>query len=60
MSYLLECKCNTNGSMSTVCNKVTGKCPCFPKFGGEKCEKCANNFYAFPECEGNHSLKCDF
>ncbi|XP_063440155.1 laminin-like protein epi-1 isoform X2 [Mytilus trossulus] len=34
----VACNCDTGGSMSHVCNKRTGQCPCKPRVQGLKCQ----------------------
>ncbi|CAL8096731.1 unnamed protein product [Calicophoron daubneyi] len=62
------CMCNTTGSQSEVCNKLTGECPCKPGVVGRKCDQCAPYHYDFSalgctDCacdpEGSLSLQCD-
>jgi hypothetical protein len=39
---------NTKGSQSQQCDLVTGKCECRSSaFGGNRCDKCAENYYNF-------------
>ena len=58
-----ECaNCNKKGT--EFCNKDDGKCICFPKVGGDNCEKCADWHYGtstspnYPEdCKGMFTSK---
>ncbi|XP_052778102.1 laminin subunit alpha-like [Mya arenaria] len=34
-----ECKCDIGGSASTICNRVTGQCPCKPRVQGQRCDQ---------------------
>ena len=52
MSFI-ECNCDQDGSLGGNCNDA-GKCSCKPGFDGDKCSKCANNFFGFPHCQGIH------
>jgi len=38
--FSLACNCDTRGSASLQCNRLTGKCECAPGVGGEKCDRC--------------------
>ena len=49
---LLECMCNTEGSVGDTCEDATGKCSCMPNIIGHKCDKCAPGFFGFPDCQG--------
>nr|XP_014348008.1 PREDICTED: laminin subunit alpha-2 isoform X3 [Latimeria chalumnae] len=37
------CQCNTNGSLSEVCNQETGQCKCKSNVVGKQCEECMPN-----------------
>ena len=50
------CDCDSQGSLTESCNK-SGMCICKSNnIEGEKCSKCAQNLYNFPNCNG----KVDF
>lgn len=34
------CQCHTNGSVSEVCNKETGRCECKENVAGRQCDEC--------------------
>ncbi|KAM3877796.1 laminin subunit beta-3 [Diretmus argenteus] len=40
-----KCSCSPDGSRSTVCDPVTGQCPCHPHFHGLTCELCAHGYW---------------
>ncbi|XP_012268511.2 laminin subunit gamma-1 [Athalia rosae] len=44
--YCIPCECHEIGSRSLQCNSE-GKCQCKPGVTGEKCDRCAANFYNF-------------
>lgn len=52
---LSGCNCETSGSIGVSCDSE-GKCQCRENFDGDRCEKCKENFYNFPICEG---CNCD-
>ncbi|XP_075893685.1 laminin subunit alpha-2 isoform X3 [Nelusetta ayraudi] len=37
------CQCHTNGSVSEVCNRETGQCPCRKNVLGRQCDECVPN-----------------
>ena len=47
-----SCNCNDEGS--TGCNEVA-QCICKDNVEGAMCDHCMDNFYGFPECQGNSS-----
>ncbi|XP_075525225.1 wing blister isoform X1 [Dermacentor variabilis] len=38
------CDCSLTGSVSQVCNKTTGQCPCKASFSGRTCDRCQDGF----------------
>nr|VZH99079.1 unnamed protein product [Spirometra erinaceieuropaei] len=62
------CECNVTGSVSAVCNKRTGQCPCKPGVVGRTCNQCEPFHYHFSasgctacDCnpQGSVSRQCD-
>ncbi|CAL7935288.1 unnamed protein product [Xylocopa violacea] len=45
-NYCVACNCNEIGSRSLQCNSE-GKCQCKPGVTGDKCDRCAANYYNF-------------
>ena len=45
--YLLECHCNTTGSMNIACSRSTGQCNCQPGVNGRQCDNCMKQHYDF-------------
>uniref|UniRef100_A0A673N8L2 Laminin subunit beta-1-like n=1 Tax=Sinocyclocheilus rhinocerous TaxID=307959 RepID=A0A673N8L2_9TELE len=43
----LECKCDPQGSLSTVCDNIGGQCQCRPNVLGRNCDTCAPATYLF-------------
>lgn len=43
-----NCHCDPAVSFGTCSKK--GRCNCLPRYGGKKCQKCANGFENFPDC----------
>uniref|UniRef100_W5KNR0 Uncharacterized protein n=1 Tax=Astyanax mexicanus TaxID=7994 RepID=W5KNR0_ASTMX len=62
-----KCSCSASGSLSSVCDAVTGQCVCRPNMQGVSCDRCAAGFWNSPtgcqpcNCDPNHSLSstCD-
>uniref|UniRef100_A0A8C1MZV7 Laminin, beta 1b n=1 Tax=Cyprinus carpio TaxID=7962 RepID=A0A8C1MZV7_CYPCA len=44
---LAECKCDPQGSLSTVCDSIGGQCQCRPNVLGRNCDTCAPATYLF-------------
>ncbi|XP_053291489.1 laminin subunit beta-3 isoform X2 [Pleuronectes platessa] len=40
-----KCSCSSDGSMSDVCDPLTGQCPCHPHFHGLTCEVCSKGYW---------------
>uniref|UniRef100_A0A673A471 Laminin, beta 3 n=1 Tax=Sphaeramia orbicularis TaxID=375764 RepID=A0A673A471_9TELE len=40
-----KCSCSPDGSLSDVCDPVTGQCLCRPHFHGRTCNTCAKGFW---------------
>ncbi|XP_034442702.1 laminin subunit beta-3 [Hippoglossus hippoglossus] len=40
-----KCSCSPDGSMSDVCDPLTGQCPCHPHFHGLTCEVCSKGYW---------------
>ncbi|XP_031846744.1 laminin subunit gamma-1 isoform X2 [Nomia melanderi] len=55
--YCVACNCNEIGSRSLQCNSE-GKCQCKPGVTGDKCDRCAANYYNFGSY-GCISCECD-
>ena len=51
---ILECLCDENGADSKLCNKESGQCTCNPHVVGLKCKTCADEYWAFPDCQGSY------
>lgn len=48
----VACQCDPRGSLSLVCNRSTGVCPCRRGVGGDRCSTCVTNSTgSFPNCE---------
>ncbi|XP_046413039.1 laminin subunit gamma-1 [Neodiprion fabricii] len=55
--YCFPCNCHETGSRSLQCNSE-GKCQCKPGVTGDKCDRCAPNFYNFGSL-GCTSCECN-
>ena len=52
MSMILACACDEDGSEDQLCDKDSGQCTCRPNVVGLKCKTCADEYWAFPDCQG--------
>ena len=50
-----SCECNLAGSMTPICNKTTGQCPCKAQSLGRQCDICPSGYYGL---DANHSEGC--
>ena len=49
----IGCTCNPEGSENNLCNVDSGNCYCKTNnIAGVNCEKCAESFFGFPNCQG--------
>ena len=51
--------CNEEGAVDSLCEDATGKCNCRPNVGGNRCDKCKEGFFTFPDCEGKYTICLD-
>uniref|UniRef100_UPI003AAB3FD0 laminin subunit beta-3 n=1 Tax=Centroberyx gerrardi TaxID=166262 RepID=UPI003AAB3FD0 len=54
-----KCSCSPDGSGSSVCDQVTGQCPCRPHFHGLTCEQCAQGYWKPIWARGCAPCGCD-
>ncbi|TDH00593.1 hypothetical protein EPR50_G00190060 [Perca flavescens] len=64
-----SCQCHTNGSVSEVCDKETGRCQCRKNVAGRQCDECIPNCWWDAERQdcipcrcsphGSMSQRCD-
>ncbi|XP_010765685.1 laminin subunit alpha-2-like [Notothenia coriiceps] len=69
MASVRSCQCHTNGSVSEVCNKETGRCECKQNVAGRQCDECIPNCWWDAELQdcipcgcsppGSMSQRCD-
>ena len=52
----IGCTCNAEGSETAACD-TAGKCTCKPNVVGADCDKCAEGYFGFPDCQGKFSHK---
>lgn len=45
LSCSAGCSCSPHGSLSDVCDLVSGQCPCRPHFHGRTCDVCSKGFW---------------
>lgn len=46
----LACHCHPQGSKNTVCDQITGECPCQEEVAGRSCDRCLTGYFGFPNC----------
>ncbi|XP_051931035.1 laminin subunit beta-3 [Hippocampus zosterae] len=54
-----KCSCFPEGSLSDICDSVTGQCPCRPHFHGLTCEACARGYWKSPQFQRCELCNCD-
>ncbi|XP_040890794.1 laminin subunit beta-3 isoform X2 [Toxotes jaculatrix] len=54
-----KCSCSPDGSLSNVCDPVTGQCPCRPHFHGLTCEVCSKGYWEPFQSGRCESCGCD-
>ncbi|XP_061788627.1 laminin subunit beta-3-like [Nerophis lumbriciformis] len=54
-----KCSCSTEGSLSDVCDAVTGQCPCRPYFHGPRCDTCARGYWKPHLSQSCQLCSCD-
>ena len=55
------CNCNPEGSISRVCDQLSGKCACFPGITGSACDECRPRHTlvnGFCRCKLENALQC--
>ena len=57
---MIECECDSEGSLTKICNPLNGQCACKKSVVGKNCDQCEVGFYGFPNCKGNEVLKWVF
>lgn len=60
---IVACNCDYYGSVTSQCDRSTGKCLCIDGIGGHKCNECARGYlgtaphcYPCGECFDNWDL----
>ncbi|XP_036007193.1 laminin subunit beta-3 [Fundulus heteroclitus] len=54
-----KCSCSPVGSLSALCDPVTGMCPCRPHFYGLTCDVCSKGYWKPPQSEVCEPCGCD-
>ncbi|XP_027858860.1 laminin subunit beta-3 isoform X1 [Xiphophorus couchianus] len=54
-----KCSCSPVGSLSTLCDPVTGQCPCRPHFHGLTCDVCSKGYWKPPQSDVCEPCGCD-
>lgn len=57
------CECDPRGSVSDLCDQLSGQCACHSHVTGRRCDRCQPGFWGFPQCRlcecNNLSEMCD-
>ncbi|XP_061742141.1 laminin subunit alpha-2 isoform X4 [Nerophis ophidion] len=53
-----SCQCHINGSVSQVCNKESGQCPCKVNVVGRQCDDCMPNWWWDAERQECTACRC--
>ncbi|XP_009995324.1 PREDICTED: laminin subunit beta-2 [Chaetura pelagica] len=57
------CACSPEGSVSQLCDIVSGQCRCQPGAVGRQCDQCQPGYWGFPACRpcqcNGHAEDCD-
>ncbi|KAM9522760.1 laminin subunit beta-3 isoform 1-T2 [Salvelinus alpinus] len=54
-----KCLCSKDGSLSSVCDPVSGQCPCRPNLQGLTCELCSHGYWNPSSPRGCEPCHCD-
>ncbi|XP_015254719.1 PREDICTED: laminin subunit beta-3 [Cyprinodon variegatus] len=54
-----QCSCSPVGSLSVLCDPVTGMCPCRPHFHGLTCDECSEGYWRPPQSKRCEPCGCD-
>ncbi|XP_073796608.1 laminin subunit alpha-1 isoform X1 [Danio rerio] len=53
------CGCYSNGSLSTICNLITGQCECKHNVVGKTCDRCQEGYHGINSGEGCRPCECN-
>ncbi|CAB1315349.1 unnamed protein product [Coregonus sp. 'balchen'] len=54
-----KCPCSKEGSVSSVCDPVSGQCPCRPHLQGLTCDQCSHGYWNPSSPRGCEPCRCD-
>ena len=58
-SLPVACECNPIGSASSMCDHMTGQCPCLPNVEGTRCDQCSLGHYGLSGGSGCTLCNCN-
>ncbi|KAJ4949134.1 hypothetical protein JOQ06_020652 [Pogonophryne albipinna] len=57
-NFIFKCRCDPQGSLSTVCDPSGGQCRCRPNVSGRNCDSCSPTTFQFGP-SGCRACECD-
>ena len=53
------CSCSSEGSISAICDRESGKCNCLSNIVGMNCSECAENYWDLSSGDGCKECSCN-
>ena len=58
-SHTSGCSCDSSGSVSTLCQPMSGNCTCIENVAAPDCSSCIPDYWGFGTPEGCTRCECD-